>query len=307
MEHAAQMLAACQLGITVCSLLILLVSEPAIHHLLQAPLGAFGWSDGVVAGVAFVITLLIVSFLHVVFGEMVPKNFAFTLPDRAVLLLATPLVWVAKVLSPITAVIGLGRARHRPALRRHAAAGGDERLHARPGRDDRGDSTREGVLEDRTGALEAAFEFTTKKVSDVTVGLDELVTLPEDATPAAVEAAVAKRGYSRYVFVDEDAEPVGYVHVKDVIDLEGEDFEDPIPAKRIRKLASIWNGTDLEDALATKRREGAHIARALRRVRRDDGRALPGGHHRGARGAGGRCDRTRLSRHAGRRRTRGSG
>ena len=102
MEHATLMLSTTQLGITVASLLILNVSEPAIHHLLEsaaAPHGAAG--GGAIGIIAFVITLLVVTFLHVVFGEMVPKNIAFSVPDRAVLLLATPLVFVERVFRPI--------------------------------------------------------------------------------------------------------------------------------------------------------------------------------------------------------------
>src|SRR5690606_16184363 len=96
MEHATLMLATSQLGITICSLLILNVSEPSIHHLLEGPLGLTGLPEGAVGTVAFVITLLLVTYLHVVFGEMVAKNIAFSIPDRAVLLLAPPLVWVSK-------------------------------------------------------------------------------------------------------------------------------------------------------------------------------------------------------------------
>ncbi len=92
MEHATRMLATTQLGITVCSLLILNVSEPAIHHLLEVPLHLTGWSAEVIGIVAFVFTLLLVSFLHVVFGEMVPKNISFSMPDRAALLLV-PTLW----------------------------------------------------------------------------------------------------------------------------------------------------------------------------------------------------------------------
>jgi len=264
MEHAAQMLAACQLGITVCSLLILLVSEPAIHDLLEPLLHGFGWPDGLVVGVSFTITLIVVSFLHVVLGEMVPKNFAFTLPDRAVLILATPLVWVATVFKPFTIAVAW-------------IAEGIVRLFGVTPRQEATSvytldqvativehSTREGTLEDRSGALEAAFEFTTKKVSDVSVALDALVTLPEDASPADVESAVAKRGYSRYVLVDEDGEPSGYIHLKDVLDLDEDgEYVQPIPPKRVRRLATIWDGTDLEDALATMRRAGAHIAKAF--------------------------------------------
>lgn len=101
MEHATLMLAACQLGITIASLLILNVSEPAIHHLLEIPLALTGLSEELIGTIAFILALMIVSFLHVVLGEMVPKNLSFSVPDRAVLILAPPLVFIATVFRPI--------------------------------------------------------------------------------------------------------------------------------------------------------------------------------------------------------------
>ena len=92
MEHVTLMLATCQLGVTVASLLILNVSEPAIHHLLEFPLDLLHLPENVIGTAAFVITLIVVSFLHAVLGEIVPKNQSFALPDRALLILATPLV-----------------------------------------------------------------------------------------------------------------------------------------------------------------------------------------------------------------------
>lgn len=263
MEHATLMLAACQLGITVCSLLILNVSEPAIHHLLEVPLALTGWSEEVIGTIAFIIALILVSFLHVVFGEMVPKNLSFSLPDRAVLILAPPLVFIARVFNPIIA--GL-----------NAIANALVRLFGVEPKNEAtsvytldevativAQSTREGVLVDAGGTLSAAFDFTEKKAQDVAVGLDSLVTLPEDATPADVERAVAQRGFSRYILVNEAGEPTGYVHLKDVIDLDEDEFDDPVPPKRIRQLISIYRGTDLEDALATMRRAGIHVARVF--------------------------------------------
>lgn len=263
MEHATIMLAVCQLGITVCSLLILLVSEPSIHHLLEGALKPLGWPADIVGGLSFGVTLLLVSFLHVVLGEMVPKNFAFTLPERAVLLLATPLVAVATVVRPITWAL-------------NGIANGVIRLFGVTPRSEANSvftldqvativeqSTREGLLDDRTGALEAAFEFTTKKVRDVAVPLRALVTLPEDASPADLEAAVAKWGYSRYILVDEAGDPTGYLHLKDVLPLDPSEYEEPVPPKFIRRLAAIFDDTDLEDALAAMRGRGMHIARAF--------------------------------------------
>ncbi len=246
MEQASLMLAACQLGITVCSLLILNVSEPTIHHLLEGPLALTGWSAEVVSTIAFLIALGIVSFLHVVFGEMVPKNLSFSVPDRAVLILAPPLVFIARLFGPIIGAL-------------NAIASGILRLFGVTPRTEANSiftldevativdhSKREGVLTDAGGTLSAAFEFTSKKVRDVAVGMAALVTLPEDATPADVERAVAQHGFSRYILVNVESEPTGYLHLKDVIDLDDEnEFTEPVPPKRIRQLISIFRGTDL--------------------------------------------------------------
>ena len=263
MEHATLMLATCQLGITVCSLLILNVSEPAIHHLLEIPLALTGWSEEVIATIAFTIAFVIVSFLHVVIGEMVPKNLSFAAPDRAALILAQPLVLVATVLRPLIVAL-------------NSVANGALRLFGVEPKSEAtsvftldeiativAHSTKEGVLQDSSGALSAAFEFTEKKVQDIAVGMRALVTLPEDATAADVEKAVAQRGFSRYILVDEAGEPTGYLHLKDVIDLPEDEYTEPVPPKRIRQLISIFRSTDLEDALATMRRSGVHVARAF--------------------------------------------
>ena len=263
MEHATLMLAMSQLGITICSLLILNVSEPAIHHLLEVPLHLTGWSEGVVSTVAFVIALVLVSYLHVVFGEMVPKNLSFSVPDRAVLMLAPPLVFLARLFRPIIVAL-------------NATANGVLRLVGVEPKNEAtstftleevqtivDQSRREGVLDDASGTLSAAFEFTTKRVHDVAVPMSGLVSLPPTATPGDVERAVARHGFSRYVILGDDGEPDGYVHLKDVIDLDDDEFDDPMPAKRVRRLVSIYDGTDLEDALATMRRLGTHVARAF--------------------------------------------
>jgi CBS domain containing-hemolysin-like protein len=119
------------------------------------------------------------------------------------------------------------------------------------------------VLMDAGGTLNAAFEFTSKKVQDVAIPMESIITLSEAATPAEVEKSVSKHGFSRYILVDDGGEPTGYLHLKDVIDIDGDEFTEPVPPKRIRQLISIYHGTDLEDALATLRRSGVHVARAF--------------------------------------------
>jgi len=274
MEHATLMLATSQLGITVCSLLILNVSEPAIHHLLEAPLGLTGLPDEIIGTIAFAVALFLVSYLHVVFGEMVPKNLSFSVPDRAVLILAPPLVFVGRVFRPVIVVLN---ASANLMLRLFGVTPKNEATSAYT-LDEVAtivtQSTREGVLRDGSGALTAAFEFTNLKVKDVAVRLGDLISLPESAAPADVEKAVTRHGFSRYVLVDATGDPTGYVHLKDVIDLDGDasagtglgSYLEPVPPKRIRQLVSIFEDTDLEDALATMRRSGAHLARSFTSV-----------------------------------------
>ena len=270
MEHATLMLATCQLGITICSLLILNVSEPAIHHLLAVPLGLTGWGEAVVNVVAFVIALVVVSYLHVVFGEMVPKNLAFSLPDRAVLLLATPLVWVSKLFHPVIVALNW-TANHIVRLfgvepREEAASTFtlDEVATIV------NQSRIEGVLDDASGAVAAAVEFTDKKARDVAVPLSQLVTLPATATPDDVERAVAKHGFSRYVIVDAEGAPLGYVHLKDILrEAEGGDAAKasaPLKPKRIHHMVPVSETTDLEDALALMRRSSRHLAQVRNAV-----------------------------------------
>ena len=100
MENVSLMLACAQLGITVCSLLILQVAEPAIHHLMAVPLEAVGLPMEIADVVAFTVALLVVTFLHVTFGEMVPKNISVSVADKAALLLAPPLMFIARLVNP---------------------------------------------------------------------------------------------------------------------------------------------------------------------------------------------------------------
>ncbi|MEY3310023.1 MAG: hypothetical protein RL107_159, partial [Actinomycetota bacterium] len=101
MERASFMLATSQLGITVCSIMILSVSEPAIHHLLEGLLYGTPLPKEVISVSALIAAILIVTVLHVVIGEMVPKNIAFSVPDRAVLILAPPLAAIAWLFTPV--------------------------------------------------------------------------------------------------------------------------------------------------------------------------------------------------------------
>ncbi|GAB3915261.1 membrane protein [Microlunatus endophyticus] len=268
MEHATLMLATTQLGITVCSLLILNVSEPAIHHLLEVPLHAIGLSASVIEVLAFVITLALVTFLHVVFGEMVPKNLAFAIPDRAALVLAPPLVFLGRLVKPI--IVALNWAAN-TVVRVFRVEPKDEATSAYT-LDEVVTIVRQseeaGTLTDTGGRVSAALEFTTKTVADLVVPFDRLVALAPASTPADVQRAVADHGFSRYpVMAADSGRPSGYVHLKDVLDLDSrEALGRPLPADRIRELINVEQSTEAEDALRDMRARNSHLALAI-----DDG------------------------------------
>lgn len=263
MERVSLMLATAQLGITVSSLLILLIAEPAIHHLLEVPLHALGMSDEATSVVSFTITLLLVTYLHVVLGEMLPKNIAIAIPDRAALILTPILFVIGTIVSPVVRSLN---SVSNLVLRIFGFTPRDEADSAYTLEEVEGivtESAKHGTLEDDSGTILKAFEFTEKKVVDVAVAFDQLICLGLDSTPADLQQAVAEHGFSRYPVTNDSGEILGYWHIKDGLATGEKEFSERLPSKRLRAMISIPETTELEDALAQMRKSGAHIARSF--------------------------------------------
>ena len=107
MERVSLVMAAAQLGITACSLGLGAVAEPALAHLIEPLFHDLGVPEAALHPVAFVLALTVVVALHVVLGEMVPKNISLAGPDRAALLLGPPMMVVVRVLKPVVVVLNL--------------------------------------------------------------------------------------------------------------------------------------------------------------------------------------------------------
>src|SRR5688572_6361612 len=105
MENVSLVMAGAQLGITVCSLGLGAVGEPAVAHLLEPVFHALHVPDEFLHPVAFVVAMSIVVYLHVVLGEMVPKNIALAGPERAAIVLGPPMMAVVTLLGPV--IVGL--------------------------------------------------------------------------------------------------------------------------------------------------------------------------------------------------------
>jgi CBS domain containing-hemolysin-like protein len=268
MENVTLVMAGAQFGITACSLGLGAIGEPAVAHLLEPVAHAAGIPDDLLHPIAFAVALGLVVYLHVVLGEMVPKNIALAGATRAALVLGPPMMVVVTVLKPI--VVGL-----------NAIANGVLRLvHIEPKDEVASSYTRdqvaamvdearhEGLLgADEYDRLAGALGFTERTVDTVLLPRETLVTVPVRATVLDIEAVCADTGYSRFPVVTEEGDLTGYLHIKDVLEADPAIEDHAIDAKWIRPFATVRGKDRLHDALAALRQRGAHMGRVVR----DDG------------------------------------
>ena len=263
LAQIASLLACAQLGITLCSVGLGAVAESALHEMLVPVLHGAGLSAALAHPIALALALLVVAYLHVVIGEMVPKNLAIAGPDKAALALAPPLLYITRALRPLIRLMegvakGLVRALGiEPKDELASAFTAQEVQHIVA------ESHREGLIEgDQHGLVTGALEFSDQVAGDA-VPLDQLVTLHVGATPDDVERLVAKRGFSRFPFADADGELTGYLHLKDILYADEAQRQEPVPLKRVRRLATVGAGDEVEDVLETMQRTGSHLARVV--------------------------------------------
>ncbi len=264
LERLGSMLATAQLGITVCSVGLGALAEEALHHWFEPIFAAWGLSEAWAGGVALAIALLIVSYLHVVVGEMIPKNLAIAGPEQVALVLVPPLYFISQALRPIIyAMETVAKALVRlfgiePKDEIASAFTAEEVAHIV------GESRREGLIEEeRHGLVAKTLEFSDKLAREVAVASESLTTVTLGATPADIERLVAKQGFSRFPVLDAAGEIAGYLHLKDILYADDERHEQPIPPKRVRRLATVRDEDEVEDVLATMQLTGAHLARVV--------------------------------------------
>jgi len=257
------MLACAQLGITVCSLLILLVAEPAIHHLLAEPLEAVGLPMELADVAAFTAALLAVTFLHVTFGEMVPKNISVSVADKAALLLAPSLMFVSRLVKPVIVALNWSANHILRLMRIEPKDEVNSSFTLEEVQSIVQESTRHGLVDDDAGLITGALEFSEHTASDIMVPLDKLVMMKAATTPVEFEKAVSRTGFSRFPMMDDDSMLSGYLHIKDVLSIPESDYGHPIAESRIRSLANLSMGDEVEKAMSVMQRTGSHLARVM--------------------------------------------
>jgi CBS domain containing-hemolysin-like protein len=264
-ENLPLMLAGAQLGITICSILLGRVGEPAVAHLLERPFHLVGIPDSVLHTVSFVIAITIVVVLHVLLGEMVPKNIAIAGPESSAMLLVPPyLMWV-RAAKPVIAVYDWCAHVILRAFRVEAKTELENTVSTVELSEMIAESLSEGLLDpEEHNRLSRALRIRNRVVRDVAVPLRGVHAVAVDSagsgpTVAAIQRALAETGYSRFPVVDPRGRFVGYVHIKDVLPLV-DDEDAVVDVTAVRPLPEVPESTPLPDALSLLRRNNSHLA-----------------------------------------------
>jgi CBS domain containing-hemolysin-like protein len=260
-------LSAAQLGITLASILLGYVAEDTVAVVLHGWLTRLPAALQVAsrAGVASVVAVGLISFLHVVLGEQAPKAWAITHPEVTGRWIATPLMLFSRLTRPATNLLNWSAGRVVRLLGISGTAAEIETVHSP---DEIVMMLRQSQLKghiDREDVrmIEGVFEFTEKTARDVMTARTDMAALPADVTVAEAADHVTRIGRSRYpVYGDSLDDIIGVVHVKQIF-AAAKDRGDA-PLRTIVRAPLLVPGTrEVEDVLADMKRLKTHIAIVL--------------------------------------------
>lgn len=251
----SMLLAGSQLGITLCTLVLGAVTKPSVHELVLPAIRAWGLPEATADVLAFVLSLVAVTFLHLVVGEMAPKSWAIAHPERSATLLAIPMrgfIWLTR--PALVALNGMANA----CLRAVGVQAVDELDTGHTPEDLRhllDHSSKVGALDERRhGQLATALDLHTRPVAEIVRPRDELVTVAPWQGAAAVRAAARSSGHLRLVVWGDD-EPLGVVHVRDALTAPA----GTTAAQLMRPLLTLQDDTPMHAALTTIRDRRNHL------------------------------------------------
>lgn len=262
-SNITQQLFAAQLGITICSILLGFIAEAAVAHVLESIISSvIDLPDGLLHGIGFAIALLFVTFMHTVFGEMVPKNVAIAHPETSARFIApihavavtvgSPIIWVLRLLArPLLRLAGID-----PDAGLNKASTPVELLRML-------DASKEsGLVDEQEHALlVGALDFGDTRVRSVMIELPNIVSVRSSATVSDFEALVVEHGHSRIPVLRADGSDFrGFVHAKDLVRLPLGAQDDPIPLELIRRMPRVTIDQTVEDLLLVMQRNRRHMS-----------------------------------------------
>lgn len=263
-EDLAVMLAGAQLGITIGSIILGRVGEPAVGHLLEPLFEFFGVNAALARTISFFLAITTVVILHVLLGEMVPKNIALAGPEKIAMLLVPPyLVWV-KATRPIIAIYDWCARTVVRAMGVEPKTELENTVSMVELAEMIAESRSEGLLDpEEHMRLSRALQIRNRTLVEVAVPLADIHSVPAAApgrgpSVASVESALTQTGHSRFPVTD-SGQFSGFIHIKDILDMV--DRPDAVvDTTAVRHLPRIPATTLLPDALSRLRLANSHLA-----------------------------------------------
>jgi CBS domain containing-hemolysin-like protein len=255
-EQLPLMFAGAQLGITVSSILLGRLGEPAVADLLRHPFDLLDISPALLHTASLAVALAIVVTLHVLLGEMVPKNIAMAGPEKAAMLLIPVYLVYVRAVRPVIAFYNRCSNATLRALRVRPRDELDVTVSTV--------ELSEMIAESEHTRLTRALQIRNRTVADVAVPVAEIRAVPVAApgsgpTVEAIEKALATTGYSRFPIIDVNGRFLGYLHIKDVLSL-GDDPRAVVEVTRVRPLPHFPESLSVPEALSRMRRSNSHLA-----------------------------------------------
>lgn len=230
-QHLDTYLSACQLGITLASLGLGWIGEPAFAQLLLPLFDLFGIaSPEVIHGVSFFFAFFVISFLHIVVGELAPKSMAIRMPDQVSLLTAAPLYIFYWVMFPAIWLLNASSNKVLSWLGLDATHANDNPYSL----DElklilRGNHSKSGKTQNEWNILSQALDFSDLEIADLMRPINEVVGLYKGMSLEENMKSVARNRFSRYPYFDLDRKKVlGMLHLKDLFlaQMNGEQLQD---------------------------------------------------------------------------------
>ena len=250
-----------QLGITICSLVIGRLAEPAVASVIEQLVNEFAEiSETVLHSVSFAIALALVVVVHMVLGEMVPKNLAITGPERTLLLLARPMALYLSLARPLirmfqgfsNGLLGLFRVEPTSELD-ESTTSAELALMVDESHD-------QGLIDSQEYALiESAIAFGQTPATSVMAQIDHVHSVSVDSEIVEIEDQIVKTGHTRLVVHGADMNDVrGFVHSKDLLGIK--EKKQSLAPDLIRPMLRVDPESTLPDVLQLMRRSQIHLA-----------------------------------------------
>ena len=255
-------LSGAQLGITVSSLVVGFIAEPSIAELLRGPLGMTGMADAAVTVTAFTIAFVIATSAQMVFGELVPKNWAIAEPLRVGRAVAGFQRGFTKLTHPLIRLLN-GMANR--ILRAVGIEPSEELASARSPAELASMATRSaerGTLEQGTAELLArSIEFGERRAADVMTPRPQVVFLEAEAPVAQVLTSTTATGHARFPITGEGVDDVlGMVHFKHALAVPVEERGQVRIREIVRELPAVPASMELDPLLRVLRESGPQMA-----------------------------------------------